>query len=454
MVAVDYRCMRVKYMRRFKTLNMSVIAGLAVLAVGCGCNGGSSATPSSTTTSSTSTTTSTTSPTGAAGRPTPTADGNTATGDSIVVGMVASLNGELKPWGDDSAKGGQLAVEEFNKENPSGINGKKIDFRIEDSNSKPEQGKSATEKLISEGAVGVIGEVASGITAQMAQSAFEKGVPIVAVGATRTDLNQIGSNVFRVCYTDDFQGPVIAKFAYDELGKRKAAIITDQKQPYSTGLSNSFRDFFTKLGGTVVDEEFYNTGDTQFSGQLTNLKAKNPDVIFMSGYFPETGPLARQAREQGIGKDVPLLGGDGWDSSQILNSGGDAIIGSFFCNHYNNKDPRPVVQDFLKLWRAKYGSDPGTTMGALGYDGTMLMLDSLKAAKAPDSKDLIDTINNTENFHGVSGDITLKGMDGNPHKRALMVELQPEGQVFRKAYEWNDIYPSGGSSTAPAGTQS
>ena len=442
--------MRVKIMPRFLTINISVLAALAVL-VGCGCGSGSPTTGTSdtTTTGTTGTTaTTTTSTTTAAKRPVPTAPGNTATGDTIVIGMVASLNGELKPWGDDSAKGGQLALEVWNKENPNGINGKKIDFKIEDSNSKPEQGKSAAEKLISEGAIAVIGEVASGITAQMAQSAYEKGVPVVAVGATRTDLNQIGSNVFRVCYTDDFQGPVMAKFAFEGLGKKRAAIITDQKQPYSTGLSNSFRDFFTKLGGTVVDEEFYNTGDTQFSGQLTNLKAKNPDVIFMSGYFPETGPLARQAREQGIGKDVPLLGGDGWDSSQILNSGGDAIVGSFFCNHYNNKDPRPVVQDFLTKWRAKYGSDPGTTMGALGYDGTMLVLDSLKTAKGPDSKDLIDAIDNTENFHGVSGDITLKGMDGNPHKRALMVELTPQGQVFRKAYEWTDIYPTG---SAPAG---
>jgi branched-chain amino acid transport system substrate-binding protein len=157
--------------------------------------------------------------------------------------------------------------------------------------------------------------------------------------------------------------------------------------------------------------------------------------------------LARQAREQGIGKDVPLLGGDGWDSSQILNSGGDAIIGSFFCNHYNNKDPRPQVQNFLAKWRAKYGSDPGTTMGALGYDGTLLTLEALKASKGADSKDLIDALNNVENYPGVSGDITLKGMDGNPHKRALMVQLTPQGQVFKKAYEWNDIYPSGSADT-------
>jgi len=382
-------------------------------------------------------------------RPAPTAAGNTATGNTIVVGMVSSLNGDLKPWGDDSAKGGQLAVEEFNKMNPDGIGGKKIDFRIADSNSKPEQGKSAAEKLMSDGAVAIIGEVASGITAQMAKAAFDKGVPVIAVGATRTDLTDIGTNVFRVCYTDAFQGPVMAKFAYDELSKKKAAIITDIKQPYSVGLSQSFKDAFVKAGGTIVDEESYNSGDTQFSGQLTKVKAANPDVIFMSGYFNETGPLARQARDQGIGMDVPLLGGDGWDSREILNSGGAAILGSFFCNHYNNKETRPEVTDFLKKWKAKYGTEPGTTMGALGYDGTMLTLQSLKAAKGPDSKDLIDALENTENFPGVSGSISLKGMGGSPHKRALVVELTKDGQVFRKAYEWNDIYPATAAPNTP-----
>jgi branched-chain amino acid transport system substrate-binding protein len=438
----------VKTMRRFQSLNLSLIATMAILAVGCGSGaGGGTGTTGTTTTTGTTSGTSTTAD-ATAKRPVPTAAGNTAKDNTIIIGMVSSLNGDLKPWGDDSAKGGQLAVEEFNKANPNGIGGKKIDFRIADSNSKPEQGKSAAEKLMNDGAIAIVGEVASGITAQIAKAAFEKGVPVVAVGATRTDLTDIGSNVFRVCYTDDFQGPVMAKFAYDELGKRKAALVTDQKQPYSTGLSNSFRDAFTKMGGTVVDEEFYNSGDTQFSGQLTNLKSKQPDVIFMSGYFNETGPLARQARDQGIGKDVPLLGGDGWDSREILTTGGDAILGSFFCNHYNNKETRPAVADFLTKWRAKYGGqDPGTTMGALGYDGVMMTLQALKTAAGPDSKDLTDAIENTTNYPGVSGTITLKGMGGSPHKRALVVQLAKEGQVFKKAYEWTDLYPDAAATT-------
>lgn len=412
-------------------------ASLAILTAG-GCNKGSdtggTTTGETTATTAGSTTTgnnASTNPESRTGRPTPTATGNTATGDTVKLGLVASLNGDLKPWGDDCEKGAKLAVEEFNA--AGGVNGKKIDLMIADSASKPEQGKSAAEKLISDGAIGIIGEVASGITLQMANSCFDKGIPIVAVGATKTTLTDGGSNIFRVCYTDALQGPVMAKFAYEELGLRKVAMMTDKAQPYSTGLSDSFRAYFEKLGGKIVDEQFYESKQTQFGAQLTNLKAKNPEGLFLSGYFTEVGPIARQAKEAGL--DVKLLGGDGWDSAELNTSGGAAIVGGYFCNHYNNKEDRPEVQEFLKKWKAKYGGEPATTMGALGYDATLLVCDALKRAKSLDSQALTAAIEDTVDFKGVSGSITLKGMNGNPPKRALVVEVTANGQVARKAYE-------------------
>jgi branched-chain amino acid transport system substrate-binding protein len=351
------------------------------------------------------------------------------------IGLVASVTGDQKPWGEDNRKGAELAVEEFNK--AGGVDGTKgISLSIEDDASKPEQGKSASEKLIADGVIALNGEVASGITMQMEQAAQSKGIPIVAVGATRTDLTKGHDNLVRVCYTDAFQGPVMAKFAYDQLHLRNVALVTDKKLPYSTGLSNAFRDYFIKLGGKIVDEQFYEQGTTQFQGLLTNLKAKNPDGLFMSGYFPETGPLARQAKDAGL--NVKMLGGDGWDSSQILNTGGDAIVGQYFCNHYNNNEDRPEVKDFLSKWKAKYGGLPATTMGALGYDAMMLTCQALKAAKTKDAAGLLEAIQNTENFKGVSGTITLKGMHGDPPKRALVVQLQKDPanpQVAVKAYE-------------------
>jgi len=420
-----------------RTLLGAALAATLFGAYGCGDNAAPSAAGGTGTTGTPAATTG--GGATAAARPPTTAAGNKISGDTIPIGMVASLSGSLLPWGQDELKGAQLAVKEFN--DAGGVNGKKIVLKYEDSQSKPESGKSAAEKLISEGVIGLVGEVASGITAQIATPAFEKGIPVVAVGATKTDLTNIGNNVFRVCYTDDFQGPVMAKFAFDQLHLKNVALITDKKQPYSTFLSTKFKDYFIKLGGTIVDEQFYQTDDTQFKAILTNVKAKNPDGLFMSGYFPEVGPLARQAKE--VGLNVAMLGGDGWDSKDILKSGGEAIVGQYFCNHYNNMEDRTVVKEFLGKWQKAYGGLPGTTMGALGYDATMLTLQALKNDKTNDSKGLIDAIDSTENFHGVSGDITLKGNNGNPPKRALVVQLDPKvggsGQKFAKAYEHGDI---------------
>lgn len=356
--------------------------------------------------------------------------------DMIKIGLVASINGELKPWGEDSQAGALLAVDEINK--AGGIGGKQVQLLIEDSGSKPEQGKTAAERLIAKGAVALVGEVASGITAQMANAAAEKKVPVVAVGATKTDLPGIGQHVFRVCYTDDLQGPVMGTFAYEELGLRNVAIVTDNKQPYSQYLSKTFRASFEAQGGKIVDEQFYESGNTQFSGLLTNLKAKNPDGLFLSGYFTEVGPIVKQAAEAGI--KAKYLGGDGWDSSEILTSGGDAILGGYFCNHYNNKEDRPEVKTFLEKWAAAFGGVPGTTMGALGYDAINLVAAAMKTAKDPNSSaEVLTAIANTENFPGVSGVVTLKGKGGNPDKRALVVKLEKDGQVFEKAYEAADV---------------
>lgn len=372
----------------------------------------------------------------AGGRPEPKGAGVPVAGDTIKIGLVASQTGELRPWGIDCVNGVKLAEEEINA--AGGINGKKVQIIIGDSNSKPEAGKTAAQKLASDGAVALLGEVASGITKQMSTVAIDKGIPLVAVGATRTDLTGEANNLFRVCYTDAFQGPVMAYFAFNELKLKKVAMMTDKSQPYSTGLSESFAAKFKELGGEIVTEELYESGQTQFTAQLTNVKAKNPDGIFMSGYFPEAGPMARQIRDIGM-KDVKLFGGDGWDSTEIVSGGGEAIIGSYFCNHYNNKEPREEVKSFLDKWKAKYKAEPGTTMGALGYDAAMLLFDAIKRMKGTDSKAITAALEDTSDFKGVSGAITLKGMNGNPPKRALVVMVSKEGQTFAKAYEASEI---------------
>lgn len=361
---------------------------------------------------------------GASVRPESPGEGNRVEGDVIKIGVIASLNGELKPWGEDSVKGIQMAVDEFNA--AGGVNGKKVQLVIEDTASKPEVGKTATEKLVNEDkVVAIIGEIASGITQPAAQVCFQYGVPIISPGSTRVDITNIGSNVFRVCFTDNFQGAAMAKFAYEDLGLRRVAILTDKKQPYSTGLSEVFRQAFTDFGGEIVDEQFYESGTQDFKPQLTNIKAKNPDGLFCSGYFNEVGPIARQ--KEIVGLNVPMLGGDGWDSAELLTSGGRGIIGGYWSNHYSNYEERPQVQRFIEAFKKRFGGPPATAMAPLGYDAALVLLDALKRAESLDSKAITKAIAETKNLDTVSGTITI-GADGNAEKSILILQVTAEAR--------------------------
>lgn len=354
----------------------------------------------------------------------PSAEGNKVEGDTIKVGLIASLSGANQPWGEDSKNGVALAVDEFNA--AGGLDGKQIELLTEDTASKPESGKSATEKLIGEDrVVAVLGEVASGITIQAAAVCQENAIPLVSIGATRVDVTQEKGAIFRACFTDNFQGAALAKYAYDDLGLRSVAVMTDRTQPYSTGLSDVFRQAFESFGGKIVTEEFYEGGgNMDFKAQLTNIKSKNPDGLFCSGYFTEVGPIARQ-REQ-VGLNIPMLGGDGWDSAKLIDSGGTGIVGQYFLNHYHNSEDRPEVQEFVTKFQEKFGHPPATAMAALGYDAANVVLNALKSSKAMDSKALLVAISNTKEMKGVSGSITI-GADGNAQKPALVLQVQKDG---------------------------
>ena len=408
--------------------NLNILALAAIISGALvGCDGGSASSSSTTPDSNATAGGGAAAPT-TGSRKAPAGEGFKVEGDTIKIAVVTSISGDNKPWGTDQLDGCKLAVAEFNK--AGGLNGKKVEIVEGDTASKPDQAKLAAEKVLGQGVIGIVGEVSSGNTIQIAKSAFDKGVPVVAVGATKTDLTDEGAHVFRVCYTDAFQGPAMAHFAFEKLNKKKVAILTDNALPYSQGLSDSFRAEFKKLAGedSIVADEKYESGSkqgTDYQGVLTNIAKANPEALFLSGYFTEVGPIAKQARAAGI--KAVFLGGDGWDSDTILAGAGDAILGGYFANHYNNLDPSAEVQGFLAKWKAAHGgAEPSTTMGALGYDAMAVTLDALKRAKSLDSKGLMAAIEDTSAFKGVSGSITLKGMNGNPPKKLIVVEVVPK----------------------------
>jgi branched-chain amino acid transport system substrate-binding protein len=340
----------------------------------------------------------------------------TSTGD-ILVGFYGSLTGDGASFGISSREGAQLAVDEIN--NAGGIlGGRKIRLLVEDDQSKPEEASNAVTKLITQDkVVGVIGEVASRRSLAAGPVCQKYQVPMVSPASTNERVTDIGDYIFRVCFIDPFQGEVLAKFAFNDLKARKAAVLKDIQQDYSVGLTDSIVKHFTALGGQVTDPVSYSSGDSDFRAILTQVRSQKPDVIFVTGYYPEAAIIARQARELGI--KVPLLGGDGW-VGQALENGREALANSYISNHYSGDNPDPIVQTFVKSYRAKFNKDPDS-IAALGYDAAKVLADAMTRAGSTDGPKVRDALAKAD-VPGVTGRLKMNAKR-NVDKPAVIQEV-------------------------------
>jgi branched-chain amino acid transport system substrate-binding protein len=261
-------------------------------------------------------------------------------GDVILVGEFSSLTGGTATFGQSTHNAIMMAFDEINAS--GGVLGKKLKVLVEDDQSKPEEAATAVTKLISQDrVVAVLGEVASSRTLAAAPIAQSNKVPLISPSSTNPRVTEVGDYIFRVCFIDPFQGSVMAKFAASTLKLTKVAILRDIKNDYSVGLADVFIERFKEMGGSITSDQSYSEGDTDFSAQLTSIKASNPQAVFVPGYYTEVGLIARQAKSLGL--NVPLLGGDGWDSPKLTEIGGPALNGSYFSNHYSVDDPKPEI---------------------------------------------------------------------------------------------------------------
>jgi branched-chain amino acid transport system substrate-binding protein len=217
----------------------------------------------------------------------------------------------------------------------------------------------------------------------------------------------------------------MAKFA-KEKGVKKVAILRDVGNAYSVGLADYFLSKFKELGGTIVNDQSYKAGDQDFKAQLTAIKAKGPEAIYIPGYYTDVALIARQARELGI--KVPLMGGDGWDSEKLFEIGGQAIEGSYYSNHYSPDDPSPKIQEFIKKYKARFNGVPDA-MAATGYDAAMVAADGLSRAKDMSGEAVAAAIAETKGFPGVTGVITLDA-DHNAVKPAVVLEVKGGKAVY------------------------
>ena len=276
--------------------------------------------------------------------------------------------------------------------------------------------------------VAVIGEVASSNSLAAAPICQANSVPMITPSSTNPGVTEKGDFIFRMCFLDNYQGPVLARYLRQQLHIDRVALLIDSRSDYSRGLSDAFQSTFTSLGGRIVATQSYAKGDSDFRSQLTAIKAANPAIIFVPGYYNDAGAIAIQARDLGISQ--PLLGGDGWESPKLLEIGGKALEGCMYSNHYHADDPAPSVREFVQKYEKRFGSKPDS-IAALAYDTTRVLSRAV-GRSGTDHKALRDALAATRNFAGVTGTITF-GPDRNPIGKKVVIEEIKNGQLTLKA---------------------
>ncbi|HET7544564.1 MAG TPA: ABC transporter substrate-binding protein [Polyangiaceae bacterium] len=344
--------------------------------------------------------------------------GSSKEASEIVIGHYASMTGSTAHFGQDTDRGVRMAVEEANAE--GGVLGKKLKLVTLDTRGDSAEAANAVSRLIDvEKASAVLGEVASSLSLAGGRVAQRRKIPMISPTSTNPKVTEVGDYIFRVCFIDPFQGKVMATFARNNLKFDKVAILKDVKNDYSIGLADAFQKAFTALGGTIVVEQSYSQGDTDFSAQVTAIRGTPAQAVFVPGYYSEVGTIARTAERLGL--KVPLLGGDGWDSPDLFKIGGDAINGSYFSDHFAPDVATQKSQAFVSNFQKKYGQAP-TGLGALGYEAALVLIDAIKRAGKDDPTAIRDAIAATKDFEGVTGKITIDAQR-NPQKSAVVLKV-------------------------------
>lgn len=359
-------------------------------------------------------------------------EGNKVDGDTIKIGANLELSGNVASYGSSIGDGAQLAVDEINA--AGGINGKKLDLVTVDNKSENQEAATAALRLVEkEKVVAMISPATSGNTLATVQTANDNKVPSISAAATATNITvadngSVNEYAFRTCFLDDYQAFGGAEFAIDSLGAKNVAILSDNSSDYGKGLAAAFKSKVEESGGKVVAEELYIAKDTDFRTTLTNIKGKNPDLIYIPGYYDEVALIIKQARELGI--TAPLLGGDGWDSPKMLEvAGSDALNQTYFTNHYSVDDESEKVKSFVTAFNDKYSKSPDA-FHALGYDSVYYLKDAIERVEGDITGEAIkDALEQTKDLELVTGTFSVDE-EHNPVKSIAILEFADGKQVL------------------------
>ncbi|MHA2609330.1 MAG: ABC transporter substrate-binding protein [bacterium JZ-2024 1] len=349
--------------------------------------------------------------------------------ETVKIGVILPMTGTVSGFGQQTWTGIQLAQ----KQKPEVLK-KKVELILCDEKSDKTESANCAQRLIQkEGVIALLGSVPSSNTMAIGAVAEANRVPLVTPSSTNPLVTQGKKYVFRACFVDTFQGEVLARFAREHLHAKSAALLTDVAQDYSAGLSRFFLQKFQSAGGTVTELK-YQTGDQEFSSQLTQIRHLKPDVLVATGYYPEIAMIALQARSLGI--RIPILAGDGAEDSRLIEIGGKSVEGLYFSTHFDEKMATTEIQvNYTKLFRDMY-QKPIDGLAALGIDGYLILVDAIERAGVLDREKIRDMLDQTKDFQGVTGKITL--IHGDAVKPAVIRKVENGTFVYVTT-----IYPAG-----------
>jgi len=326
--------------------------------------------------------------------------------ETIKIGVNYELTGGVASYGVSLNDGLQMALEEINAN--GGIFDKQLEVMVIDNKSSDTESASVSAKLARDGAVVLLGPATSGNVKAAIPAANENKIPLISASSTADDVTldangKVRPYIFKTCFSDSFQGVMMAEFALNDLGDKNAAILADTTSDYAQGLAKAFTETYKAGGGTILGEEAYVSKETDFRPVLTNIKALNPEVLFVPGYYEEVGLIVKQARELGI--NIPIIGADGYESPKFSELAGE-VNDVYYSSHYSPSDTAEKVVAFNTAFKEKFDREPNA-FNALGYDLGYFFKDALERAGEVDSEKLKVALEATDGFEGVTGVISI-----------------------------------------------
>lgn len=346
--------------------------------------------------------------------------------ETFKIGVFLDLTGATSSFGISTLTAAQMATDEINAS--GGVNGRKLELIVEDTQGLPGLSPPAAKKLIEEKKIHILlGEIASSNSLAAAPIAQKAKIPMLSPASTNIKVTEVGDYIFRACFVDPLQGSAMARFAFENLKAKRAAVLFDYNSDYSKGLLETFSKTFIELGGKIVSKQSYTQIDEDFSPELRALKKTKPDVIYIPGYYNQVGTIIPQVRR--LKMVMPILGGDGWDSPLFFDLAKKALDNSYITNHFASDSPDEKVKKFVVDYKKRYNLAPDS-LSALGYDSVYLLADTFRRANSTEGAKLRDALAQTKNFQGVTGKIEFDASRNPLGKNVVILKTQKDGFIY------------------------